>query len=120
MRRRQLILDFVERFRTAYNQRDIQFLNQIFSDDALIITGKVVKQQTRDGIKLPDKVEFFKRSKHEYIANLKAQFNKVKYITEPTLKSKACLKCLYFTIIIFDLCRYLEYFSYLYTINQTE
>lgn len=80
LRRRQLILDFVERFRTAYNQRDIQFLNQIFSDDALIITGKVVKQQTRDGIKLPDKVEFFKRSKHEYIANLKAQFNKVKYI----------------------------------------
>ena len=43
-----------------------------------------------------------------------------KNIAEPTLKSKACLKCLYFTIIIFDLCRYLEYFSYLYTINQTE
>ena len=42
------------------------------------------------------------------------------FIFEPTLKSKACLKCLYFTIIIFDLCRYLEYFSYLYTINQTE
>ena len=36
---------------------------------------------------------------------------------EPTLKSKACLKCLYFTKIISDLCRYLEYFSYLYTIN---
>ncbi len=27
--------------------------------------------------------------------------------TEPTLKSKAGLKCLYFTIIIFDLCRYM-------------
>ena len=39
---------------------------------------------------------------------------------EPTLKSKACLKCLYFAIIIFDLCRYLEYFSYRCTINQTE
>ena len=38
-------------------------------------------------------------------------------ILEPTLKSKACLKCLYFTIIIFDLCCYLEYFSHLYTIN---
>ena len=35
----------------------------------------------------------------------------------PTLKSKACLKCLYFTKIISDLCRNLEYFSYLYTIN---
>lgn len=80
LRRRQLILDFVERFRTAYNQKDITFLNQIFSDDALIITGKVVKQRTRDGVKLPDKVEFYKRSKQEYIANLKSQFSKVKYI----------------------------------------
>ena len=40
-----------------------------------------------------------------------------KIINESTLKSKACLKCLYFMIIIFDLCCYLEYFSYLYTIN---
>ena len=39
---------------------------------------------------------------------------------EPTLKSKACFKYLYFTKIISDLCCYLEYFSYLYTINQTE
>ena len=30
---------------------------------------------------------------------------------EPTLKCKACLKCLYFTKIISDLCCYLEYFS---------
>ena len=42
------------------------------------------------------------------------------YINEPTLKSKACFKYLYFTKIISDLCCYLEYFSYLYTINQTE
>lgn len=42
------------------------------------------------------------------------------FIAEPTLKSKACLKCLYFTKIISDLCRNLECFSYLYTINQTE
>ena len=40
-----------------------------------------------------------------------------KYNYEPTLKSKACLKCLYFTKIISALCCYLEYFSYLYTIN---
>ena len=41
----------------------------------------------------------------------------VNYMKEPTLKSKACLKCLYFTKIISALCCYLEYFSYLYTIN---
>ena len=39
------------------------------------------------------------------------------FISEPTLKSKTCLKCLYFTKIISALCCYLEYFSYLYTIN---
>ena len=39
------------------------------------------------------------------------------FISEPTLKSKVCLKCLYFTKIISALCCYLEYFSYLYTIN---
>ena len=42
-RRRQIILDYVEQFRTSYNTKDITFLNQVFSEDALIITGKVVK-----------------------------------------------------------------------------
>ena len=37
---------------------------------------------------------------------------------EPTLKSKACLKCLYFTKIISDLCRYLECFSYLAILKE--
>ena len=32
------------------------------------------------------------------------------FFTEPTLKSKACLRCLYFTKIISALCCYLEYF----------
>ena len=32
-RYRQMILDYVEQFRTAYNTKDINFLNQIFSDE---------------------------------------------------------------------------------------
>lgn len=79
LRRRQLIIDYVEHFRTAYNQKDIPFLNQVFSDDALIITGKVIKQ-SRDGIVLPDKIEYNKRTKAEYLRNLKAQFARTKYI----------------------------------------
>ena len=54
------------------------------------------------------------------LMNCQAVFHQDKMgitILEPTLKSKACLKCLYFTKIISDLCCYLEYFSYLYTIN---
>ena len=55
-----------------------------------------------------------------YVKDIRTNRIQINHNYEPTLKSKACLKCLYFTIIIFDLCRYLEYFSYLCTINQTE
>lgn len=79
LRRRQLILDYVEQFRTAYNQKDINFLQQVFSDDALIITGKVIKQ-VKDGIQLPDKVTYKKQSKAQYLANLSAAFSRNRYI----------------------------------------
>lgn len=79
LRRRQLILDYVEQFRTSYNQKDIYFLTQVFSDDALIITGKVIKQ-TKDGIRMPDKIEYKKQSKQEYLTNLKRVFTANKQI----------------------------------------
>ena len=41
--RRQIILDFVEQFRTAYNRKDLNYISSVFSDNALIITGKVLK-----------------------------------------------------------------------------
>ena len=74
LRRRQLILDYVEQFRTAYNQKDLDFLEAVFSDDALIITGKVVKRKPVDGIRVPDKIEYKKQNKREYISNLKRIF----------------------------------------------
>ena len=40
--RQMIIMQQIERFRTAYNQKDIDVINRYFSDDALIITGKVV------------------------------------------------------------------------------
>jgi len=75
LRRRQLILDYVERFRTAYNEKNKNFLEDIFSDDALIITGKVVSQRTKDGIKLPEKITYKKQGKREYLNNLFAIFD---------------------------------------------
>jgi hypothetical protein len=80
LRRRQLILDYVEQFRTAYNQKDINFLEAVFSDDALIITGKVVKRKPMDGIVLPDKIEYLKQSKKNYLTNLSGIFKKNKLI----------------------------------------
>ena len=74
LRRRQLILDYVEQFRTAYNQKDLDFLEAIFSDDALIITGTVVKRKTSDGIPLPDKITYKKQDKQTYLTNLARVF----------------------------------------------
>lgn len=79
LRRRQLILDYVEQFRTSYNQKDIKFLQQVFSDDALIITGNVIKQ-SKDGIPLPDKIVYKKQGKQEYLKNLTRVFNSNKSI----------------------------------------
>ena len=80
LRRRQLILDYVEQFRTAYNQKDINFLEAVFSDDALIITGKVVKRTSSDGIQLPDHIVYKKQDKKTYLTNLSRVFKNNKYI----------------------------------------
>lgn len=78
-RRRELILDYVEQFRTAYNQKDINFLNQVFSDDALIITGKVIMQKHAEGF-TSQKIQYNKQSKEQYIKNLRGVFARNSYI----------------------------------------
>ena len=79
LRRRQLILDYVEEFRTAYNQKDINFLNQVFSDDALIITGTVIQQKHSEGFSTP-KIKYNKQTKEQYIKNLRGVFARNSYI----------------------------------------
>jgi hypothetical protein len=79
LRRRQLILDYVEQFRTAYNQKDINFLNQVFSDDALIITGKIITTKHAEGF-TSQKIQYNKQSKEQYIKNLRGVFQRNSYI----------------------------------------
>ena len=79
LRRRQLILDYVEQFRTAYNQKDINFLNQVFSEDALIITGKVITTKHAEGF-TSQKIQYNKQSKEQYIKNLRGVFQRNSYI----------------------------------------
>ena len=79
--KQMIIMQYIERFRTAYNQKDIDFINQIFSDDALIITGKVVSvRPNADNAFMTQKVEYTKQSKEEYIRNLKKAFLRNKWI----------------------------------------
>lgn len=80
LRLRNIILDFIENFRTAYNKKDINFINKVFSDDALIIVGKQIKVQSLDGGTERVITKYIKRNKKEYIARLKSAFKHNKYI----------------------------------------
>lgn len=82
--RRQIIVDFIENFRTAYNRKDNAMLNSVFSDKALIITGRVVKEQPNSDLTrmtlTNNKVVYIKQSKQEYLERLSKVFKTVKYI----------------------------------------
>lgn len=73
---RCLILDYVEHFRTAYTTKDIDFLNQLFSEEALIIVGKVVQRAPRQENQLLSRAQvvYNVRSKKEYLTRLKSVF----------------------------------------------
>ena len=70
---------YVEQFRTSYNQKDINFLNQVFSEDALIITGRVITQKQPEGF-ITQKIRYNKQNKQQYLNNLRKVFKTTKYI----------------------------------------
>jgi hypothetical protein len=79
--KQMIILQYVERFRTAYNQKDLQTISDMFSDDALIITGHIVmRKQTSDSQKATAKVEYTRQNKEQYIRNLSLAFKRNKWI----------------------------------------
>lgn len=82
--RRQIIIDFIENFRTAYNRRDNALLNSVFSDKALIITGRVVKEKPNSDLTkmtlINNRVVYIKQTKQEYLTKLAQVFKTVKYI----------------------------------------
>ncbi len=80
---RQVIIKFVEKYRTAYMNRDSELLESIFSDDAVIIVGRILTpaEKTRDykydklNEDQPD-VEYIRMTKDEYMQRQKATFAK--------------------------------------------
>lgn len=79
--KRMVILQYVERFRTAYNMKDLATIEQMFSDDALIITGTVVQRRNPgDGGGVTYKVDYNRQNKQQYINNLRRAFLRNKWI----------------------------------------
>ena len=79
---RHKILSYCEHLRTAYTTRDIDFIRQVFSDNALIIVGHVVKTGDKpvSAIGNNSKVIYHLRSKREYIAKLSRIFDSGKAV----------------------------------------
>lgn len=84
LNQRESIVDFVENFRTAYNRKDLDYISNVFSDNALIITGKVIKVKNQGDLSMQtltqEQIQYQKSTKSEYIANLKKCFKNNAYI----------------------------------------
>ena len=74
---RRMILNYCEHLRTSYTTKDIDFLRQVFSDQALIIVGNVVKTADNNsaaGIEGDEKVTFSLKTKKQYLERLEMVF----------------------------------------------
>lgn len=71
---RRKILSYCEHLRTSYTTKDIDFIRQVFSDNALIIVGNVVKTGKKSSAGNDAKVAYSVRSKEEYLSRLSEVF----------------------------------------------
>lgn len=78
--RRMQIIDYVEHFRTSYNQKDLKFLRQVFSEDALIITGNVIKVKKSEVFPTGLHIKYTPYTKKEYLDHLAVTFRNNRYI----------------------------------------
>lgn len=78
--RRLQIIHWCEQFKKAYNDKNINFMENIFSDDALIITGKLTMKREKNDLGMTsNKVEYITQSKKQYLGKLRAMFNRPNY-----------------------------------------
>ena len=76
-----ILLSFMEDYQTAYALKRIDYLDRIFSENALIISGnKVFTKATSDGIQLRGYTHYDTLSKSQYMAKLRRHFKNKEYI----------------------------------------
>ncbi len=71
---RQMILDYCEHLRTAYTTKDIDFLKQVFSNEALIIVGRVIRSTPEHQVMSQPRVTYSLVSKQDYLTRLQKVF----------------------------------------------
>lgn len=74
LRRRQMILDFLANYRTAYVKKDLSYIDKVMNDKALIIVGRVLEEKSVEGQKSSPKVELNRMNKTQYMDQLRKVF----------------------------------------------
>ena len=88
---RLTLVNFLENYKTAFALKRLDYIESIFSDDAVIITGRVLRtaeqsqefkniQQTMDNQVVQGNVLYTRMSKEHYIKRLKNSFNSKEWI----------------------------------------
>ncbi|MBR6092772.1 MAG: hypothetical protein IKQ09_08180 [Bacteroidales bacterium] len=80
---RLTLINFLEDYQTAYALKRIDYLDKIFSDDALIVVGTILKQKRKtDNIQLTEQalVRYDTLSKEKYIEKLHKVFTNNDYV----------------------------------------
>ena len=82
LERRTTILSFVENYRSFYDEKDLQSIDRVFSDDAIIITGTVPMQRnvSSDMGSWREQIKYKVQNKPQYLSSLAANFKRNKYI----------------------------------------
>ena len=83
--RREIILDFIEKLKVAYMRKNINFIDDVFSEKALIIVGKTIQKTDKPVMEISSNKETFARqssggtmykkmTKQEYLTGLRRVF----------------------------------------------
>lgn len=79
---RQTMMHFLETYKTAYALKRIDYISSIFSKEALIVTGWVVKGtgQTEMSPAKPSHIKYIRQTKDQYINSLRKCFASNEYV----------------------------------------
>lgn len=84
--KKMVLVNFLENYRTAFALRELDYIESIFDDNAVIIVGHVTKRLTKAGssdgmgFATKDQVTYAQKSKKEYMEQLRRCFNSQEYI----------------------------------------
>lgn len=79
---RYTMIHFLETYKTAYALKRLDYISSIFSNEALIVTGQVVKGTGRSEMNpaKPTHIKYVRQSKEQYINSLKRCFASNEYV----------------------------------------